>query len=193
MEITGTGGGYDKDILLQMSGLTVGQRITIPGDAITKAIRRLYDQGIFSDISISVDRIEGDKVYLNLYIQGSYRLSKVLYVGLKKSEETKVREKLALMPGIQVTENTKVNIKRGIEKYLKEKGYYNSSIKIIQRDDPAVEGSVILDVIVEKNSKIKISDIIITGNKEIKARKLKAAMKKTKEKSLLISLNPLTL
>ena len=89
------------------------------------------------------------------------------------------------MPGIQVTENTKVNIKRGIEKYLKEKGYYNSSIKIIQRDDPAVEGSVILDVIVEKNSKIKISDIIITGNKEIKARKLKAAMKKTKEKSFV--------
>ncbi|MCR9011799.1 BamA/OMP85 family outer membrane protein [Gabonibacter chumensis] len=185
VEITGTGGGYDKDILLQMSGLTVGHRITIPGDAITKAIRRLYDQGIFSDISVSVDRIEGDKVYLNLYIQGSYRLSKVLYVGLKKSEETKVREKLALMPGIQVTENTKVNIKRGIEKYLKEKGYYNSSIKIIQRDDPAVEGSVILDVIVEKNSKIKISDIIITGNKEIKAGKLKAAMKKTKEKSFV--------
>jgi len=176
-------GKYDSETLIQLSGLYKGMTLQIPGEAITKAIKRLYDNGIFSDIAISVDRIEGNKVYLNLYLQESPRLSKVNYSGLKNSEETKIREKLGLLPGSQVTDNLKSTIKLSIEKYLKEKGYYNTSIKIVQRDDPREKNQVVLDVFVEKNNKIKISEIVFTGNKEMKAGRLKAAMKKTKEKS----------
>ena len=43
---------------------------------------------------------------------------------------------------------------------------------------------MILDAIVEKHNKIKIDEIIITGNKLMKDGRLKGAMKKTKEKSL---------
>lgn len=44
---------------------------------------------------------------------------------------------------------------------------------------------MILDVSVQRNNKIKIEDIIIAGNKEVRDGKLKRAMKKTKEKSLV--------
>lgn len=184
--VTGLDDGmYESETLVALSGLQIGMTIQIPGDAITKAIKRLYENGgIFSDISISVDRVEGNKVYLNLYIQESPRLSKINYFGLKKSEDTKIKEKLGLLPGTKVTDNLKSTIKMSIEKYLKEKGYYNTSIKVIQRDDPREKNHVILDVMVEKNNKIKISEIIISGNKEMKTGRLKAAMKKTKEKSL---------
>ena len=51
------------------------------------------------------------------------------------------------------------------------------------RDDPEHPNFVYIDVTVERKNKIKVKDLVITGNKEIRGSKLKAAMKKTKEKS----------
>lgn len=185
IEVTGVGDHYDPETLIQLSGLTVGSEIKIPGDAITKAIKRLYANGLFSDITISVDRVAGNKAYLIMNLAERHKLSQINYIGLKKSEESKIKEKVNPLPGTQVTDNMIANLKHIVEKYFKEKGYYNIEIKALQRDDPEKDNFVILDVAVERKNKIKISDVIITGNKEIKAGKLKAAMKKTKEKSLV--------
>ena len=95
-----------------------------------------------------------------LYIKERHKLSKINYVGLKKAEENKIKEKMNLLPGSQVTDLMKSNLKMQIEKYLKEKGYYNTNIRIIQLDDPEHSNFVILDAIVEKHNKIKIDEII---------------------------------
>lgn len=183
--VSGIGEHYDSETLVQYSGLKVGEEIKIPGDVITKAIKKLYGYGLFSDVAIFIDRIEGDKVYLNIRLAERHKLSRINYIGLKKSEETKLKEKVNWLPGTQVTDNQIANLKRIVERYFKEKGYYNTDIKILRRDDPTNENFVILDVSVERNNKIKIEDIIIAGNQEVKAGKLKRAMKKTKEKSLV--------
>lgn len=184
IEVTGIGEHYDPETLLQLSGLHVGSEIKIPGDAITRAIRRLYSQGLFSDVSIAIDRYEGRKVFLILHLKELHKLSKINYVGLKKSEENKIKEKINPLPGTQVTDNMISNLSRIIENYFKEKGYYNIDIRVLQRDDPEKENFVVLDVAVERKNKIKISEIVINGNQEVKDGKLKGAMKKTKEKSL---------
>ncbi len=184
IEVTGLGEQYDPQTLIQLSGLAVGSEIAIPGDAITKAIRRLYSQGLFSDVSITVDHYEGNKVFLILYLVERHKLSRINFIGLKKSEENKIKERINPTPGTQVTDNMISNLERIVEKYFKEKGYYNIEIKVLQRDDPEHPNFVILDVNVERKSKIKISDIVITGNQEVRDGKLKGAMKKTKEKSL---------
>lgn len=185
IEVTGVGEQYDPETLIQLSGLQVGSEIKIPGDEITKAVKRLYGQGLFSDASISVDRFEGNKVFLILSLAERHKLSKINYIGIKKSEENKIKEKINPLPGTQVTDNMITNLERIIEKYFKEKGYYNITIKALQRDDPERPNFVILDVNVERKSKIKVSDIFITGNQEVRDSKLKGAMKKTKEKSLM--------
>lgn len=183
--VTGIGEHYDSETLVQYSGLRVGEEIKIPGDVITKAIKKLYGYGLFSDVAIFIDRTEGNKVYLNIRLAERHKLSRINYIGLKKSEENKLKEKVNWLPGTQVTDNQISNLKRIIERYFKEKGYYNTNIKILRRDDPENENFVILDVSVERNNKIKIEDIVIAGNKEVKVGKLKRAMKKTKEKSLV--------
>lgn len=183
--VSGIGEHYDAETLVQYSGLRVGEEIKIPGDVITKAIKKLYGYGLFSDVAIFIDRTEGNKVYLNIRLAERHKLSRINYIGLKKSEETKLKEKVNWLPGTQVTDNQISNLKRIVERYFKEKGYYNTNIKILRRDDPENENFVILDVSVERNNKIKIEDIIIAGNKEVKDGKLKRAMKKTKEKSLI--------
>lgn len=185
IEVAGIGEQYDAETLIQLSGLHVGSEVKIPGDAITKAIKRLYGQGLFSDVSIAVDRYEGNKVFLILKMAERHKLSKINYIGLKKSEENKIKEKINPLPGTQVTDNMIANLERIVEKYFKEKGYYNIDVKALQRDDPEQPNFVILDVNIERKSKIKISEIVINGNQEIREGKLKAAMKKTKEKSLV--------
>jgi outer membrane protein insertion porin family len=185
VEVVGAEDQYDETTILQQSGLRVGRSIRVPGDETTNAIKKLFSTGMFSNVSITVNRIEGNKVYLNLHIQGLPRLTRINYIGLKKSEETKIREKTEIYREMQIDDNRVRMLKLQVERYLKDKGYYNLSVTTAQRDDPEQKNHVILDVIVEKNNKIKISEIVIRGNNEVKDRRLKGAMKKTKERSII--------
>ena len=55
--ITVSGTRYlDKKVLVLLSGLSVGEKIQVPGEAITEAIHKLWDQGLFSDIDIAPRR-----------------------------------------------------------------------------------------------------------------------------------------
>lgn len=116
----------EKDVLIQISGLQVGNVIDVPGEKITKGVKKLYGQGLFSDIQISASKLIGDKIYLNIHLQERPRLSDVKYKGTSKSETTKIKEKLKLMKGVQVTDYLVSNTQRIVQNYYKEKGYYNT-------------------------------------------------------------------
>ena len=120
-------------------------------------------QGMFSIFGmawLSSTVIEGNKVYLVMNLTERHKLSGVNYIGIKNSEESKIKERITLLPGQQVTDNLVSNLRHIVEKYFKEKGYYNIAVKVLQRDDPEHPNFVILDVTVERKDKIKIiSDI----------------------------------
>ena len=48
---------YDDYMLIGLSGLTVGQKISIPGDEVTDAIKRFWKNGLFSNVAIEMDSI----------------------------------------------------------------------------------------------------------------------------------------
>lgn len=175
----------DEDVLIQLSGLSEGASIMIPGDEITKAIKKLYAEGLFSDVKIMADKIVGNEIYLRIFLQERPRLSSINYIGSTKSETKKIKEKLKLQSGVQVTDNLIMNTKYVIEKYYKEKGFYQISVDISQRDDKEKENNIILDINIKRKNKIKISNVFIEGNKDISDYKLKTSMKKTNEKSLM--------
>ena len=54
---------YEDFVLIGFSGLAVGDKIEVPGDQITKCIRRFWKQGLFSDVKIVAQKIEGDKIF----------------------------------------------------------------------------------------------------------------------------------
>ena len=58
--------GYDVDYLLNISGLTVGQSYEIPGPDISEAVRRYWNQKIFSNVEIVADSIVDGKAYLHV-------------------------------------------------------------------------------------------------------------------------------
>ena len=68
---------YEDYVLIGLSGLSVGQVITVPGDEITKAIKRYWKNGLFSDVAIGVDSIINDSAYLYIKLAPRPRISKI--------------------------------------------------------------------------------------------------------------------
>ena len=168
--------GYEDYVLLGISGLSVGQQVTIPGNEVTDAVKRYWRHGLFSEVQVLVDSIVGDNAYLHIKLAIRPRISTINYIGLKKSEREDMEQKLGIIKGGQVTPNILDRAKILAKRYFDDKGYKNAEITINQRDDVANKNQVILDVIVDKKEKMKVRQIIIEGNDHLSDSKIKGGM-----------------
>ena len=172
---------YEDFVLIGFSGLAVGDRIEVPGDQITKAVKRFWKQGLFSSVKIRAKKIEGNRIWLIIELAQRPRVSEVQYEGLKKSEKEDVEVKTGIRQGSQMTPNLEDHAKTVIKKYLAEKGFHNAFVDIIQRPDPDHPGYVRVLVGVDKKAKTKVGKIYITGNKALSHLDINMAMKKTND------------
>ena len=173
---------YEDYVLIGLSGLSVGQVVSIPGEEITAAVKRYWKHGLFSNVSITVEKIVDDKAYLNIALTQRPRLSKLNFYGVKKSEQEDLEAKLNFREGNQITPNMIDRAKIVMQRYFDDKGFKNADISIVQRDDVAEENKLIIDITIDKKEKIKVNKIHITGNSALDEKQLKWAMKKTNEK-----------
>jgi len=171
------------DALKLLSGLQVGQKITIPGDDITNAIEKLWSQELFSDVKISITSIKTDSVYLDIYLQEQPRLNKVFFYGINKTQEKDLKDKLDLSTGKQMTKNLIRNSEIIIKDYYQEKGFPNVDVSFKTVDDTVYQNAVNLYISIDKKNKVKINEIIVRGNKELSDRKVKKFMKETKQRN----------
>lgn len=174
----------DTNALIGISGLRIGKEISVPGEALTLAAKKLWEQGLFSDIRITITKIEGDKIYLDIFLQERPRLSSLKFIGLRASESTDLREKISLPNGSQVTAYVLNNTEKIIKDHFIEKGFMNTSVTYIQKDDPDQPNNVLLTINVDKKKKVKIADIKFIGNEYYESKRLRRQMKGTKVKNL---------
>lgn len=168
--------GYEDYMLTGISGLTVGQKIELPGQEITEAVKRYWKHGLFSNVLIAADSIVGDKIYLHFYLALRPRVSTINYIGVKKSEREDLETKLGLLKGNQITPNMIDRAELLAKNYFDDKGYKNAEINIRQRDDVTAKNQVILDVEIDKKEKMKVRQIIIEGNKNLSDSKIKGGL-----------------
>lgn len=174
----------DTNVITSISGLYLGDKISIPGETISNAINKLWDQGLFSDIQILATKIEGNDIYLDIFLQELPRISAIEFSGIKKGEEKDLRELIKLRVGGQATHNVLDNSKRLIKNHYRSKAYLNTSINILQQNDTTMGNGVRLIFAIDKGPKVRISDISFKGNEEVSDRKLRKAMKKTKRRDI---------
>ncbi|MDR1729893.1 MAG: BamA/TamA family outer membrane protein [Prevotellaceae bacterium] len=185
-EIIVTGAGnYDKDVIIGYSGLKAGERVKMPGDAFSNAIKRFWRQGLFSDVKINATKVQGDKVWLEIALQPRPRISEINIFGVKKKDKEDLETGLGLIKGSQISPNMVNRAEIVIKRKLEAKGYEKAEVDFIQRDDPGNPGFVIVDINIDKKDKIKVRNIFIEGNKELSDNQVKKAMKKTKDKRLM--------
>ncbi|RLD33834.1 MAG: outer membrane protein assembly factor BamA [Bacteroidetes bacterium] len=179
---------FDKNVIIMLSQLEVGERIKVPGEAITSAIRKLWSQGLFDNIKITASKIEGGKIYLKLYVQERPRLSKFSFDGIRKSEADDIREKINLTRGDVVTDHLMIRTINIIKDYYADKGFLNADVSIREKPDKTQENFEELVVKIRKKKKVRIEYIDIVGNKDLSDDAVKGAMKETKVKG---NFNPL--
>ena len=177
---------FDHNALRAIAGLKQGDRVMIPGEKIAQAIKNLWEEGLFSDVEITVDKITGDIAYLRIKVQTRPKLSYFRFSdNVTKKDADKIREEINLYSGRTISENL-INVTRfRVRGYYLEKGYYQVQVNIERFKDTLVNNAEYFVISVDKGNKVKIKDITFTGNESIKAGKLRRSMKDTKRRSLL--------
>lgn len=171
----------DKNAMVSLTGLKVGDKIKIPGDAISTAIRNLWKHGLVGDVTIRVDRVEGENVFLSLVLAERPRLTGYYFTGITKGQESGLKEDLKLILGRIVNDAVVRNTEIAVRKFFVKKGFLNAEVKIVQERDTLHRDGIQLRVAVTPNSKVKINHISFVGNDNIDDAKLKKKMKGTHE------------
>ena len=181
--VTVTGTQFlDKDVLINISKLTVGERITVPGDATSNAIKKLWEQQLFEDVQLNVASVRADTIFFEIAIVERPRLTRMVFKGLRKSETEDINKKLTDKTGKVVNENMIKTTTGVIKKHFIDKGYLFTEVTTTQVKDTSEANNVVLKIDVNKNSKVKVNHIAFEGNKDFKDKQLRKFLKKTKQK-----------
>ncbi len=172
---------FNKQTVVTFAGLEKGQTITVPGEEISNAIKKLGKLGLFNKIDFYVNQIKGDSIYLELNINELPKLSEVKFTGVKKGKTEELIKESDLTKGKIVNENLITNTRNYFENKYKKDGYFNTKVNINTINDTTVINQVKLLVAIDKGEKVKIGDITFDGNKQFSDKKLRKVMKNTKE------------
>ncbi|MBR4065317.1 MAG: outer membrane protein assembly factor BamA [Bacteroidaceae bacterium] len=172
-------------VVIGISGLSVGDEIAVPGDAVTAAIKRFWKHGLFEDVIITADSIVGNNIYIGISLKQRPRVSQLNILGVKKSEREDIQMKIGIIKGNQITPDIVDRATKIIKNYYDDKGYKNAEVNVVQRPDVTGDNRVIVDINIDRKDKIKVHRIYLDGVKELSDKKVRYAMKKTREKTRL--------
>jgi len=176
----------DKRYVIAASGLSVSQKVSIPGDEITQAIQNLWKKGLFSDVKISIDRVTGSKVFLNIYVKSNPKLSRFTFVGITKGKANKLRDEIKLKTEEVVTPQLIESTRFKIKDYYTEKGFPNAKVIIMEEPDTGFEkNSVLFKIQIDAGSRVRIHKITFIGNTVFTNTRLKRVLSKTKEYQMI--------
>lgn len=170
----------DKSYVIFISGLVRGDMIEVPGTKFNNAIKKLWEEKVFSNIKISITKIVDDKIYINIYVEERPRLTGFKFSGINKTEQDNIRDIIKLIKGEVVTPNLLLSTKYKIKEYYDDKGFLLADIQMAEvRDSLGIK----LDINIKKGQKVKIGDIVLTGNEQLDDYQILKSMKETKKKS----------
>lgn len=176
---------YNEQTVVTYTQLRKGQEILVPGEEISAVIKKLWGLELFSDINFYIERIEGDKIFLELDIKELPTLSDVEVRGIKESKASTIIKETDLKKGKKITESFIANTKNYIQNKYKKQGYYSTKVNITTVADTATtesKNAMKMIVNVDRGKKVKVKKIRFTGNKQFKNGKLRKAMRNTKQK-----------
>ena len=189
-EVKVTGSKFlDPSLVASVTGIYKGQKIILPGDGLAEAVKKLWNQHLFAGVAVLIDKIQGDQIYLNVHVTERPRLAHFSFKGIKKTEASELKDKVALIPNNVITGNTTLTAINKIKEYFAKKGYGNTQVDIVKTPNKDLLNNVDLIFVIDKGEKVKVNQIFISGNDNLSDRQLIGQMKGTKERTR-ISLYP---
>ncbi len=176
---------FNAQTVTTFAGLEKGQEITIPGEEISNAIKKLGKLGFFEEISFYTNKIQNDSIYLDLNLVELPKLNQVKFVGINKSKVEGLIKDNDLKSNKIVNENLITTTKNYIENKYKKDGFYNTKVSINTVKDSLKPNLVNMVVNIDKGKKVKIEQIDFVGNSKLSDNVLRKAMKDTKQQKIL--------
>jgi outer membrane protein insertion porin family len=174
-----------EEQIISLTGLSVGDKITIPGDELSSIVKRIWMQRFFSDVGIFIDSTHMDTVFLKISLQERPRVSRWEFEGVKSGEKTDLNERLKLRRGSELSDYILSSSSEIIRKFYVEKGFLQTEVSVKQEEDTLIVNAAKVTFVINKKSRVKIKQITFEGNNNIKGSKLASAMKKTKDMRIL--------
>ncbi len=174
---------FNSQTVVTFAGLEKGQEVTVPGEEISNAIKKLGKLGLFDEISFYVNKIQNDSIYLDLHLEELPKLNDVKFIGVKKGKVESLIKDTGLDKGKVVNENLLTTTKNYIENKYKKDGFFNTKVIINTVKDTSSVNVVNMLVKIDLGEKVKIQEINFEGNTKIADKSLRKAMKNTKKQN----------
>ena len=140
----------------------IQDNIPLDENSINEILKKLYKSGFFKDVSV---KIENDKLTIN--VLENPIIQTVFIEGIKKKKtEKEIYDLLTLKNRSAYNDTSVKNDQKFILSYLKNKGYYFSTISISTRD--IGDNKIDLFYKINLGKKAKISKISFIGDKNFK-------------------------
>ncbi|RKX18206.1 MAG: hypothetical protein DRP51_09590, partial [Candidatus Zixiibacteriota bacterium] len=172
-----------SNLILSVIGFSKGDQLT--STMTQDAVRRLYGLGFFKDISIEAEEVTGG-LALTIKVSELPKLSAISIKGNKKVKTKDLLDAIRLETGKFVSPNLIFEKKNEILALYADKGYFLTEVlpKLDYTDDSS---RVLLTFDISEGSKVKVEEVILTGNKINKAKDIIKKMRNRKRGFLLSS------
>ena len=186
-EITVSGNtSFSPITIITYSGLREGDEISIPGEKISSAIKKLWESNLFSSVEVFRVKQLDNIVDLEIKLIDLPELTKLEISGVKKRKHEDIIKENKLQTGVKVTENLITTTKNYLENKYKKKGFLNTKVTILTEEviDSTNKSKVKIALDINKGNKIKIKKIVFDGIDNLSSKSLQKSMKNTKKSKI---------
>ncbi|MFS4416578.1 outer membrane protein assembly factor BamA [Maribacter sp. 2307ULW6-5] len=183
LQVTGLE-SYNEQTVKTYTGLRVGQPIVLSGDQLSGVIKKLWGLELFTSIDFFITNVEGNTVFLELNIIERPTLTDVKFFGVKERKVDELIKDTDLKKGKKITESLIANTKNYLTNKYKKQGFLNTKVNIATAVDTSETNARSMVVSIKKGDRVKVKEIDFTGNEMLSDRKLRKALKSTKQKLL---------
>lgn len=178
---------FNEDQIIQITGLHKGMEVTVPSDALSSIVQRLWLQRYFEDVALKIDSLSTakDTAFFKIEIKERPRVSRWTFSGVKSGEQKELLERLSLRRGGEFSEYVSKTASDVISRYYKEKGFENVKVDVYTKRDTIIKNAIRVNFAVNKGPKVRIKKITFDGNNNVKETKLVRSMKKTKDRRFI--------
>ena len=186
-EITVSGNtSFSPITIITYSGLREGDEISIPGEKISTAIKKLWESNLFSSVEVFRVKQLDNIVDLEIKLIDLPELTKLEISGVKKRKHEDIIKENKLQIGVKVTENLITTTKNYLENKYKKKGFLNTKVNILTEEiiDSTNKSKLKMSLDINKGNKIKIKKIVFDGIDNLSSKSLQKSMKNTKKSKI---------
>jgi outer membrane protein insertion porin family len=180
ISVEGTTDETLQQFVLQNAGIREGQQLSLPGDeAISSAVRRLYELGSFYRIDIFADRIVADGVHLLIRVVEAPRVGAFSFEGVRRAWADELRREVPLVRGRPLRPADLDRSEEVIKQYLADKGFPLAQITVAETSTEANRIDVAFTI--ETGPRVEVGSIRFFGNEELADSRLRSRLGKTRE------------